>query len=71
MCEAQIELTVGKKTLLEDIIERPSLKAGPGDVAHEYWVYSLLNLLCCLLCFVYCLIVYVFCNLVDPLHKIT
>ena len=32
LCETQIELTV-VKALLENIIERPPLKAGPGDVA--------------------------------------
>ena len=41
----QIELIV-VKSLLENIIERPPLKAGPGDVAQEHWVNSLLNLLC-------------------------
>jgi len=46
VCEAQIELTVINKTLLEDIIERPALKAGPRDVAQENWVNSLLNWLC-------------------------
>jgi len=32
VCEAQIELTVVKRTVIEDIIERPPLKAGLGDV---------------------------------------
>jgi len=43
--ETQIELTV-VKALFENIIEMPLLKARPGDVAQEYRVNSLLNLLC-------------------------
>ena len=73
VCETQIEFTI-VKTLFADLIERPLLKARPGDVAQEYWVNSLLNLLCfmCLSIIVFnCFNVYVFRNLIDPLHKIT
>ena len=46
LSETQIELTDVKKLYLENIIERPPLKARPGDVVQEDWVKSLLNLLC-------------------------
>jgi len=39
VCETQTKLTI-VKTLFEDIIERPPLKAGPRDVAQEYCVNS-------------------------------
>ena len=51
VCETQIELT-SIKLYFEDIIERSPMKVGPGDVAQESWVNSLLNLLC-LCVFVY------------------
>ena len=71
--ETRIELTV-VKTLLENIIERPPLIAGPGDAAQEHWVKSLLNLLSYMFSyyvFPNCLCICVFCNLIDPLHKVT
>ena len=60
--ETQIELII-VKTLLKNIIERPPLRAGPGDVAQEHWVNSLLNLLSYMFsCYVFsnCLSVCVF-----------
>lgn len=60
LCEAQIELTV-VKILLEDIIERPPLKVGPGDVAQDYWVNSSLNLLCYVLSIMFCLLLHCLC----------
>lgn len=44
LSETQIEPT-DVKLCFENIIERPPLKAGLGDVAQENWVNSLLNLL--------------------------
>lgn len=74
LSETQIELTVVKKLYFANIIERPPLKVGPGDVAQEYWVNSLLNLLYYMFSFYVFsnyFSVYVFCNLIDPLHKVT
>ena len=71
--ETRIELTI-VKNMLKNIIERPPLRAGIGDVAQEHWVNSLLNLLSYMLsCYVFsnCLSVCIFCNLIDPLHKVT
>lgn len=60
--ETQIELILLKNSTSEDIIERPPLKARLGDVAQEFWVNSILNLLClCVFSIMFLLLLHCLC----------